>query len=146
VGPQTVPGFVLVVAPDVRMSGGVGMTSDACRQPLVNRSSFFEFLFHFFKKNEKKNFFSENRATRRKRRHSIDLPYTTGGIHRQNKTLCQIELRGVHLKLVYYNGVSVYTIVVVVVVWLFIGTQKRIVTLHSALVGSRRDGHTTRTV
>ena len=29
-----------------------------------------------------------------------------------------------------------------VVVWLFIGTQKRLVALHSALIGSRRDGHT----
>ena len=28
------------------------------------------------------------------------------------------------------------------VVWLFIGTQKRLVTLHSAQDGSRRDGHT----
>ena len=36
--------------------------------------------------------------------------------------------------------------VLVVVVWLFIDTQKRLVALHSALVGSRRDGHTTRTV
>jgi hypothetical protein len=34
----------------------------------------------------------------------------------------------------------------VVVVWLFIGTQKRLVALHSALVGSRRDGHTARAV
>jgi hypothetical protein len=32
------------------------------------------------------------------------------------------------------------------VVWLFIGTQKRLVALHSALVGSRRDGHATRAV
>ncbi len=35
---------------------------------------------------------------------------------------------------------------VVVVVWLFIGTQKRLVALHSALDGSRRDGHTARAV
>jgi hypothetical protein len=32
------------------------------------------------------------------------------------------------------------------VVWLFIGTQKRLVALHSALVGSRRDGHTAHAV
>jgi hypothetical protein len=30
-------------------------------------------------------FFSEKRATWRQRRHSICLPYTTGGIHSQNK-------------------------------------------------------------
>jgi hypothetical protein len=35
---------------------------------------------------------------------------------------------------------------VVVVVWLFMGTQKRLVALHSALDGSRRDGHTARAV
>jgi hypothetical protein len=31
-------------------------------------------------------------------------------------------------------------------VWLFIGTQKMLVALHSALIGSRRDGHTARAV
>ena len=36
--------------------------------------------------------------------------------------------------------------VVEVVVWLFIGTQKRLVSLHSALDGSRREGHTARAV
>ena len=92
------------------------------------------------KKIEKKNiFFSENRATRRQRRHSICLPYTAGGMHSQNKHdrhtdsrfsllednsprdgrdhntkaardegvekhSCQIELRGAHVKLVYYNN------------------------------------------
>jgi hypothetical protein len=52
------------------------------------------------------------------------------------------------------NTVSIMTVIpsmsgrlhCVVVVWLFIGTQKRLVSLHSALVGSRRDGHTVRTV
>jgi len=33
-----------------------------------------------------------------------------------------------------------------VVVWVFIGTQKRLAALPSALFGSRRDGHTVRAV
>ncbi len=84
----------------------------------------------------KKTLFSQNMATRRQRRHSIGLPYTTGGMHSQNKHdrhtdsrlrllednssktkeardqgvekhSCQIKLRGAHLKLVYYNGKQV---------------------------------------
>ena len=91
-------------------------------------------------KNSKKNpFSSENRATRRQRRHSICLPYTAGGMHSKKKHdrhtdsrfsllednsprdgrdhntkvardegvekhSCQIELRGAHVKLVYYNN------------------------------------------
>ncbi len=87
---------------------------------------------------------SEIRVTRRQWRPSTYLPYTTGGIHSQNKHdrhtdsrfgqlednspkdvrgtktkgthhervekpwhSCQIELRGAHLKLVYYNGKQV---------------------------------------
>ncbi len=112
--------------------------------PVLQRPFFFEFFFHFFKiKNEKTPFFpSENRVTRRQRRHSLDLPYTAGGIHSQNKTTdiqtvesvysktihqemeedhetktahdegveklsCQIEWRGSHVNLVYYNGKQV---------------------------------------
>jgi hypothetical protein len=79
----------LVVASDVRSSGGVGLTSDDWRQSLVRpdtRPFFFWKKFHFLKKNENPHFFfSENRATRRQRRHVIGLPYTTVGIHRQNK-------------------------------------------------------------
>ncbi len=75
----------LVVAPDVRSSGGVGLMSDVWRQPLVSAHFFLNF-FYFFKKMKKTHFFPlENRATRRQRRPSIGLPYTTGGIHRQNK-------------------------------------------------------------
>jgi hypothetical protein len=85
---------------------------------------------------------SEIRATQKQWRYSTCLPYTTGGMHSQNKhdrhtdidsdyskTIheemqeedktkevrdervekhsCQIELRGAHLKLVYYNGKQV---------------------------------------
>jgi hypothetical protein len=80
---------------DVRPSGGVGLTSDAWRQPLVRPDvrpplffffSFFLFFPFFEKKNEKKPYLSlAKRATWRQWRHSICLPYTTGGIHSQNK-------------------------------------------------------------
>ena len=120
-------------------------------------------------KNRKKNpFFSENRATRRPRRHSICLPYTAGGMHSQNKHdrhtdsrfsllednsprdgrdhntkaardegvekhSCQIELRGAHVELVYYNGkqvLSAYIILHVTVV------------LHVRIEDERADTHT----
>jgi hypothetical protein len=137
------PSESLVVAPDVRSSGGVGLTSDVWRQSLVRtnvRPFFFDFFWFFFK-NEKTPFFPyENRATRRERRHRIDLPYTTDGVYSSKKHdrhidsrvsllednsrrddhttktardegvekhSCQIEWRGAHVNLVYYNGKQV---------------------------------------
>ena len=52
----------------------------------ASASSEWPFFSIFFKKKWKKNLFSsEKMATRRQQRQSICLPYTTGGIHSQNK-------------------------------------------------------------
>ena len=131
----------LVVVPDVRSSGGVELTSDAWRQPLVrpNVRPFFSFLWResiFLKKRGKKTSFLTAR-----RGHSTCPPYTlvrctvktdTTDIQavdsdcskairkemqevrktqerdeRVEKRSYEIELRGAHLKLDYYNGKQV---------------------------------------
>ena len=65
------------------------MTTDVRLTSGLTRTVFFIFFYggspFFWKKIEKKIFFSENRATRRPRRHSTCLPYTAGGMHSQNK-------------------------------------------------------------
>jgi hypothetical protein len=69
------------------------MTTDVRLTSRLKRTVFFYFfmagvLFLGKKMGGKmKNplFFSENRATRRQWRHSTCLPYTTGGMHSQNK-------------------------------------------------------------
>jgi hypothetical protein len=63
------------------------MTTDVRLTSGLTRTVFFFMAgVHFLEKNRKKTlFFSENRATRRPRRHSICLPYTAGGMHSQNK-------------------------------------------------------------
>jgi len=129
---------------------------------------------HFFgEKNGKKKIFSENRATRRQRRHSIFLPYTTGGytvktnttdihtvdsvysktIHQDmeedhntkaardagvEKHSCQIELRGAHVKLVYYNNKQVLRVYIMlhVTVVLYVRSEDEradTVSIHSSL-------------
>jgi hypothetical protein len=65
------------------------MTTDVRLTSGLTRTVFFIFLWResifLGKKMGKKIFFSENRVTRRQRRHSICLPYTAGGMHSQNK-------------------------------------------------------------
>ena len=65
------------------------MTTDVRLTSGLTRTVFFIFLWResifWGEKKRKKRFFSENRATRRPRRHSICLPYTAGGMHSQNK-------------------------------------------------------------
>ena len=124
-------------------------------------------------KMKKPLFFSENRATRRQRRHSICLPYTAGGMHSQNKhdrhtdspfshskTIhqdmeedhntkegrdtgvekhsCQIELRGTHVKFVYYNNKQVLCVYIMlhVTVVLYVRSEDEradTVSIHSSL-------------
>ena len=65
------------------------MTTDVRLTSGLTRTVFFIFLWResiflgkkMGKKMKKSPFFSEKRATRRQRRHSICLPYTAGGMH-----------------------------------------------------------------
>ena len=85
----------LVVASDVRSSGGVELTSDAWRQPLIRPDvrPFFSFFYGgspFF--GGENGFFSppsEIRANRRQRRHSTQEAHD----ERVEKRSCEIELR-----------------------------------------------------
>jgi hypothetical protein len=61
------------------------MTTDVRLTSGLTRTVFFIFLWRESIFLEKKIFPSEIRPTRRQRRHSTCLPYTTGGTHSQNK-------------------------------------------------------------
>ena len=78
------PVLFLVVGTDVSSSGGVDLAYDTWRQNW--RELFFSNFFY-----GGSPFFSEDRKTKSVR-------------ERNEKRVCEIELTGTHLKLVYYNG------------------------------------------
>ncbi len=116
---------------DVRPSGGVGLTSDVWRQSLVRpdvKPFFLKKNFPiFFQKNQRNPFFSlwkQDHSEGEEAQYSPTVHHwwntqtkQTQQTYRQSMRLLednspkdgrgQIELRGAHLRLVYYNGKQV---------------------------------------